>query len=196
MREEAGPAEGYTECRYTLSLVSTLAPSWELGGAECYYPNGGGWDGAEVLLHNGHVVSVGTDSVGCFLAPNAVSRDLKMPLGQCESSVDRVPDGHHRHHECLGQVHGTPGHEASALEVWIPQGQISCGEADKVMSSLSYGKPYHGIYRCYEGGTDCPHATSYDAIHGWKCYAGMGQGVCTRGNNKIRSVDIPEPLSE
>jgi hypothetical protein len=193
MQKEVHPGEGSTECRYSLSLISTLDTSWERGDASCYYPNGGGWDGAEVLLRNGRVVSVGTDSIGCFLAPNAVSRDLKLSLGQCEGTGEHLQVGRHRHHECLGQVHRSAGHEASALEVWIPQGHISCAEAEKVMTSLWYGKPYRVYYRCYGGGTNCPHATSYDAIHGWKCYAGMGQGFCSRGNSKIRSNYIPEP---
>src|SRR5438876_302803 len=127
-------------------------PSWELASGECYYPNGGGWDGAEILLHHGRVVDIGTSGVGCYPAPNTVIRDLRMATDGCGPVVQ-----HPRHHECTGKTHGAVGHGASTLEVWIPQGRISCGEAEKVMSSLWYGTPYRGIYHCYNGGTNCPH---------------------------------------
>ncbi len=191
------PAQGYTECRYALVLVSAVDPAWELGSVECYYPNGGGWDGAEVVLHNVHVVDIGTSGVGCGKAPDAVLTDLQLSTAPCHT--EPAPTSHH-HHECPAQEFGKLGHGSSILEVWIPQGHVSCSEAEKVMSALwhvyDHSKPskaYRPIYRCYKGGTNCPHATSYEAIHGWKCYGQMGQGFCGRGRSKIRSTIISEP---
>jgi hypothetical protein len=162
-------ATAHTECRYSLTAVSTVDQRWSLARVECFYPEGGGWDGVEVLLYEGRVIDDGTSELGCDRTPWSVLKDLHLFNGGCSCGFER------RHH---------------AFSIRVLFRSTSCKEADAVTTTLYFGN--RGRARCYRSySADCKNGVPADLansiwlIKGWSCGVGAGGAGCKKGHKEL-----------